>query len=208
MRACRGSKGAIGGFVLGTTLGLVWTPCAGPVLGSILTVVATSKDTAWASLLLVVYAIGAALADARHRLWRPGRHHPRSQRRALVAAAAAGVRHRRDRLRARPLLPVRHADRGVAHRVLSQRPDRPLLNVHNGDRHDTTIACRIHRDSCACPCGISDGHARRRGADARRTTRRSRSAAAQLPRPISSASATGSIRRRSNSPICAARWCW
>jgi cytochrome c biogenesis protein CcdA len=53
--------GAIGGFVLGTTLGLVWTPCAGPVLGSILTLVATSRDTAWASLLLVTYAIGAAL---------------------------------------------------------------------------------------------------------------------------------------------------
>ena len=51
----------IGGFVLGTTLGLVWTPCAGPVLGSILTIVATSKDTAWASLALVIYAIGAAL---------------------------------------------------------------------------------------------------------------------------------------------------
>ena len=54
-------QGVIGGFVLGTTLGLVWTPCAGPVLGSILTVIATSNDTAWASLLLVVYAIGAAL---------------------------------------------------------------------------------------------------------------------------------------------------
>jgi cytochrome c biogenesis protein CcdA len=54
-------QGNIGGFVLGTTLGLVWTPCAGPVLGSILTVVATSKDTAWASVLLVAYAIGAAI---------------------------------------------------------------------------------------------------------------------------------------------------
>jgi cytochrome c-type biogenesis protein len=54
-------QGMIGGLVLGTTLGLVWTPCAGPVLGSILTIAATSKDTAWASLLLVVYAIGAAL---------------------------------------------------------------------------------------------------------------------------------------------------
>jgi cytochrome c biogenesis protein CcdA len=53
--------GNIGGFVLGTTLGLVWTPCAGPVLGSILTIVATSADTAWASALLVVYAIGAAI---------------------------------------------------------------------------------------------------------------------------------------------------
>jgi cytochrome c biogenesis protein CcdA len=54
-------QGHVGGFVLGTTLGLVWTPCAGPVLGSILTLVATSKDVAWASALLVVYAIGAAL---------------------------------------------------------------------------------------------------------------------------------------------------
>jgi cytochrome c biogenesis protein CcdA len=54
-------KGNISGFVLGTTLGLVWTPCAGPVLGSILTVVATSKNAASASALLVVYAIGAAI---------------------------------------------------------------------------------------------------------------------------------------------------
>ena len=55
------NQGVLGGFVLGTTLGLVWTPCAGPVLGSILTVIATSKDTAWASMLLVTYAIGAAI---------------------------------------------------------------------------------------------------------------------------------------------------
>ncbi len=59
--AAANNQGIVGGFVLGTTLGLVWTPCAGPVLGSILTVVATSKDTAWASLQLVVYAVGAAL---------------------------------------------------------------------------------------------------------------------------------------------------
>ena len=55
------SQGLLGGFILGSTLGLVWTPCAGPVLGSILTIVATSKDTAWASLQLVTYAIGAAI---------------------------------------------------------------------------------------------------------------------------------------------------
>ena len=54
-------QSVLGGFVLGTTLGLVWTPCAGPVLGSILTVIATSKDTAWASALLVTYAVGAAI---------------------------------------------------------------------------------------------------------------------------------------------------
>lgn len=51
----------LGGFVLGTTLGLVWTPCAGPVLGAILTAVATSPDHRRAAILLVTYAIGAAL---------------------------------------------------------------------------------------------------------------------------------------------------
>lgn len=54
-------EGALGGLVLGATLGLVWTPCAGPVLGSILTLVATSKNLAWAGTLLVAYAIGAAI---------------------------------------------------------------------------------------------------------------------------------------------------
>jgi cytochrome c biogenesis protein CcdA len=54
-------EGALGGLILGTTLGLVWTPCAGPVLGSILTLVATSKNLAWAGTLLVAYAVGAAI---------------------------------------------------------------------------------------------------------------------------------------------------
>ncbi|WP_407168114.1 cytochrome c biogenesis CcdA family protein [Bradyrhizobium sp. ORS 111] len=55
------SQGLFGGFLLGGTLGLVWTPCAGPVLGSILTIIATANDTAWARLQLVTYAIGAAI---------------------------------------------------------------------------------------------------------------------------------------------------
>ncbi|UPK36186.1 cytochrome c biogenesis protein CcdA [Bradyrhizobium sp. 186] len=56
-----GALGGLGGLALGTTLGLVWTPCAGPVLGSILTLVATSKSLSWAGTLLVAYAIGAAI---------------------------------------------------------------------------------------------------------------------------------------------------
>ena len=51
----------LGGFVLGTTLGLVWTPCAGPVLGAILTAVATSPDRRHSAALLITYTIGAAL---------------------------------------------------------------------------------------------------------------------------------------------------
>jgi cytochrome c biogenesis protein CcdA len=55
------SQGDVAGFLLGTALGLVWTPCAGPVLGSILTVIATSDDTTWVSVLLIAYALGAAI---------------------------------------------------------------------------------------------------------------------------------------------------
>ena len=53
--------GNAGAFVLGMTLGAVWTPCAGPVLGSILTLVATAPGTGQAALLMGCYSIGAAL---------------------------------------------------------------------------------------------------------------------------------------------------
>jgi cytochrome c-type biogenesis protein len=51
----------LGGFVLGTTLGLIWTPCAGPVLGAILTAIATSPDHTHGALLLLTYTVGAAV---------------------------------------------------------------------------------------------------------------------------------------------------
>lgn len=54
-------KGNFGGFILGIILGIIWTPCAGPVLGSILTLIATQQDTAVAGILLVAYAIGASI---------------------------------------------------------------------------------------------------------------------------------------------------
>ena len=60
-RHSEGAQGALGGFLVGTTLGLVWTPCAGPVLGSILTLLATQQQPEWAATLLVFYAIGAAI---------------------------------------------------------------------------------------------------------------------------------------------------
>lgn len=57
----RPADGALGGFLLGTTLGIVWTPCAGPVLGSILTLLATEADATKAGTLLLAYATGAAI---------------------------------------------------------------------------------------------------------------------------------------------------
>jgi cytochrome c biogenesis protein CcdA len=50
-----------GGFVLGMSLGAAWTPCAGPVLASILALVAQAQDPARSAGLLMVYALGAGI---------------------------------------------------------------------------------------------------------------------------------------------------
>jgi len=57
----RAGSGNAGGLVVGLTLGVLWTPCAGPVLGSILTLIATSENLARAALMLVTYATGAGI---------------------------------------------------------------------------------------------------------------------------------------------------
>ena len=54
-------QGVGGGFLLGATLGLVFVPCAGPVLATI-TVVAANNDVGVRAILLTLaYAVGAAL---------------------------------------------------------------------------------------------------------------------------------------------------
>lgn len=53
--------GLMGEFWLGTQLGLLWTPCAGPVLGGILVLAAVNHQVAGAFGLLVAYGIGAGL---------------------------------------------------------------------------------------------------------------------------------------------------
>ena len=54
-------KGNMGALILGLVLGIVWTPCAGPILGAILTLVATQGTTAKAVGLIIAYALGAGL---------------------------------------------------------------------------------------------------------------------------------------------------
>lgn len=55
------SKGNWGGFVIGVVIGVVWAPCAGPILGSIITLVAQQQDLARAAILLIAYSIGAGI---------------------------------------------------------------------------------------------------------------------------------------------------
>ena len=51
----------VGAFALGGLLGLVWSPCAGPLLGSTLALVATAGGAARGALLLGLFGLGAAL---------------------------------------------------------------------------------------------------------------------------------------------------
>lgn len=53
--------GLWGEFWLGTQLGLLWTPCAGPVLGGILILAAVDHQIAGAFGLLIAYGLGASI---------------------------------------------------------------------------------------------------------------------------------------------------
>lgn len=54
-------RGPWSGLLLGASLGLVWIPCVGPVLSSVLAMVAAQGQVASGVLLLLVYAAGFAV---------------------------------------------------------------------------------------------------------------------------------------------------
>lgn len=56
------TKGAsyIGSFLIGVTFAVAWTPCAGPILGSILVLAGTRANVLEGAKLLTVYSLGVA----------------------------------------------------------------------------------------------------------------------------------------------------
>ncbi|MFD1797230.1 cytochrome c biogenesis protein CcdA [Paracoccus aurantiacus] len=52
---------AFGAYVLGLAFAFGWTPCIGPLLGTILSLAATDADAARGTALLAVYALGLGL---------------------------------------------------------------------------------------------------------------------------------------------------
>ncbi len=87
-----------GGFVLGLSLGLLFTPCAGPVIAAVVTVAATKSLTLEAFLITLAYALGAgivllgvAIAARRGMNLRAVRAHAPAVRRALGIAILAVV---------------------------------------------------------------------------------------------------------------------
>ncbi|MFA4956652.1 MAG: cytochrome c biogenesis CcdA family protein [Candidatus Methanoperedens sp.] len=49
------------GFFLGMSLGVLWIPCVGPVLGAVLALVASVGNTTYGAWMLFVYSIGMSL---------------------------------------------------------------------------------------------------------------------------------------------------
>jgi cytochrome c biogenesis protein CcdA/thiol-disulfide isomerase/thioredoxin len=53
--------GIVGGLATGVGLGLVWTPCAGPILGAITSLAVTAPGSLNTLILVVAYAVGAGV---------------------------------------------------------------------------------------------------------------------------------------------------
>ena len=78
-----------GGLIVGASLGLVWAPCAGPILASVTTLAATNRVGPEAAAIALAYALGAGLPmlliayggrGAMARVRGLGRHTPAIQR--------------------------------------------------------------------------------------------------------------------------------
>lgn len=55
------SRGSFGGFLLGSTLGIIWIPCVGPMLSSVLAMVASKGQMVTGAGYLLVYSAGFAV---------------------------------------------------------------------------------------------------------------------------------------------------
>lgn len=54
-------QGFWGGMLIGLSLGLIWTPCVGPIIASVITLAATSEVSLAAFFITFAYAIGTAI---------------------------------------------------------------------------------------------------------------------------------------------------
>lgn len=53
--------GFLGGVLVGVTLGVVWTPCVGPILASVTTLALSGEVTGFAAAVTLAYALGVAI---------------------------------------------------------------------------------------------------------------------------------------------------
>lgn len=56
-----GGKGLVGGIAIGALIGLVWTPCAGPILAAVLVQVIRQETNLAGNLIILSFGIGAGV---------------------------------------------------------------------------------------------------------------------------------------------------
>ncbi len=56
-----GNRGYLSGLVLGLSLGLVWTPCVGPIMASVITLALTSNVDLGAVFITIAYSLGTSI---------------------------------------------------------------------------------------------------------------------------------------------------
>lgn len=59
--ATKKSNGFVGGVIVGLSLGLIWAPCVGPILASIITLAAASDISLGALIITLSYSLGTAI---------------------------------------------------------------------------------------------------------------------------------------------------
>ena len=53
--------GAVGSYVIGLSFAFGWTPCIGPILGSVLSIAASSETVTYGIVLLMLYSAGLGI---------------------------------------------------------------------------------------------------------------------------------------------------
>jgi cytochrome c biogenesis protein CcdA/thiol-disulfide isomerase/thioredoxin len=57
----QGQTGFLGGLVVGLSLGLLWTPCVGPILASVISLAITGTVNAQTAVMVLAYSLGTAI---------------------------------------------------------------------------------------------------------------------------------------------------
>jgi len=145
-----------GGFVLGLSLGLLFTPCAGPVIATIATLAATQRFSVDAVFVTLAYALGAgavllplAIAARRGLALRPLKARAPVVRRALgvvIAGAAVVMILGYDARLAAQVPGYTHALQGLEEsagaqtRLLKLRGAAPIVLAANGRSIEQTLS--------------------------------------------------------------------
>ncbi|MCI0571735.1 MAG: thioredoxin domain-containing protein [Myxococcaceae bacterium] len=162
MARVQGGGGLLGAFLFGAAFALGWTPCVGPVLGSVLTYAASASSSPWqGGLYLATYAAGlcapllataAAAPVALRLLERAKTHLPVFERVSGALLVVLGVFLLTDSLGALTL-PDLSTDTPVP---VAQAAAPAAPAAVPGASGEEAVACTAPADGSAGPCAVPE----------------------------------------------------